>query len=157
MISKNDCLTLLVKLDDAGVANTNRHIRQLMSSKEPPIEVLKFIAENKGIDACSFFEMLRKKHNEKKSKLYLNILEGQDNIEEVIITLNCFLTQVLLYGKKLDNKETFYRQVRANEITKVLNEYLSDGIYENCFKLLNVIKSDLLVLEYLEGKREITK
>lgn len=59
MINKNDCLSLLVKLESKGV-NINSYMRQLLLSKEVPLEVLRFISQNRGIEVSNFYEMLRK-------------------------------------------------------------------------------------------------
>ena len=44
MITKNDCLTLLVSLEDKGV-NIDSQMKKLLSAREIPIDVLKFIAK----------------------------------------------------------------------------------------------------------------
>ena len=64
-----------------------------------------------------------------------------------LICSTCLLTQILLYGKKLDNKDQFFREVRAEELTRVLNNYFKTGLYEECLSLIKLLKSDLLVLE----------
>ena len=64
--------------------------------------------------------------------------------EEVITTLACLLVQITLYSKKLPtNKEIFQREVRAEEITRVLNDYYSSGAFDSCLALLRLLKSDL--------------
>ena len=73
MITKNDCLSILVKLGDNGVQGTDPYIRKLLVSKEIPLDVLRFISDNRGIEVSEFYEMLRKSHNQKKSPLYTNI------------------------------------------------------------------------------------
>jgi hypothetical protein len=99
--------------------------------------------------------MLRKKHNDKKSPLYHNIVKEISDPEEIITTLACLLVQITLYNKKLPaNKEIFQREVRAEEITRVLNEYYSTGSLDQCFTLMKLLKSDLLVLEHIGGKRD---
>ena len=60
-----------------------------------------------------------------------------------------------MYGNKLEQPELFFKEARANDITQVLNEYFQTGITENCCNLLKVIKADLLVLEYIAGRREL--
>jgi hypothetical protein len=99
--------------------------------------------------------MLRKKHNQKKSPLYLNIVKEVSTLDDVITTLVCLLTQITLYSNKLDNKDSFLKEVRAEEITRVLNEYFKEGTYDTCIALLKIIKSDLLVLEYIAGRRDL--
>ena len=63
MITKNDCLSILVKLEDSGVKNIDTYMRKLLVSREIPLEVLKFISENRGLEISKFYEMLRKNHN----------------------------------------------------------------------------------------------
>lgn len=154
MITKNDCLTLLVALEDKGI-NINKPMRKLITAKEIPIEVLKFILDNRGIEVANFYEMLRKKHNEKKSPLYHNIVKDIEDTDEVITTLACLLVQITLYSRKLtSNKEIFQREVRAEEITRVLNNYYSTGEFNQCLALIKLLKADLLVLEHISGRRE---
>ncbi len=154
MITKNDCLTVLVALEDRGL-DINQPMKKLVTSKEVPLEVLKFILDNRGIEVANFYEMLRKKHNDKKSPLYHNIVKEITDPEEIITTLACLLVQITLYSKKLPaNKEIFQREVRAEEITRVLNNYYATGTLDSCLALLKLIKSDLLVLEHISGRRE---
>ena len=155
MITKNDCLSILTKLDESGVSGVNPYMRKLLVSREIPLEVLKFISDNRGLEVSKFYEMLRKSHNQKKSPLYTNILKEIDAPSEVITTLSCLLTQILLYGNKLENSDQFFREVRAEELTRVLNNYFKTGLYDECLALIKVLKSDLLVLEYIAGRREL--
>jgi hypothetical protein len=154
MITKNDCLTVLVALEDRGL-NINQPMKKLIASKEVPHEVLKFILDNRGIEVANFYEMLRKKHNDKKSPLYHNIVKEITDPEEIITTLACLLVQIALYSKKLPtNREIFQREVRAEEITRVLNNYYATGLMDQCLSLIKLIKADLLVLEYISGRRD---
>ena len=155
MITKNDCLSILTKLDESGVSGVNQYVRKLVVARDIPLEVLKFISDNRGLEVSKFYEMLRRSHNQKKSPLYTNILKEIDDPQEVITTLSCLLTQILLYGKKLENRDQFFREVRAEELTRVLNNYFKTGLYEECLNLIKVIKSDLLVLEYIAGRRDL--
>ena len=155
MITKNDCLSILTKLDESGVSGVNSYVRKLVVARDIPLDVLKFISDNRGLEVSKFYEMLRKSHNQKKSPLYTNILKEIEDPQEVVTTLSCLLTQILLYGKKLENKDQFFREVRAEELTRVLNNYFKTGLYEECLNLIKVLKSDLLVLEYIAGRREL--
>ena len=99
--------------------------------------------------------MLRKKHNDKKSPLYHNIVKDLTDPEEIVTTLACLLVQITLYSKKLTaNKEIFKREVRAEEITRVLNNYYATGTFDNCLTLIKLLKADLLVLEHISGRRD---
>lgn len=155
MITKNDCLTILVSLEDRGI-NIDQQMKKLITAKEIPIDVLKFILTNKGIEVANFYEMLRKKHNQKKSPLYHNIVKDITDPEEVITTLACMLVQITLYSTKLQsNKEIFQREVRAEEITRVLNDYYATGTLDSCLALIKLLKSDLIVLEHISGRRDL--
>lgn len=155
MITKNDCLTLLISLEDKGI-NIDKPMRKLVVSKEIPMEVLKFILDNRGSEVASFYEMLRKKHNQKKSPLYHNLVKEITDPEEVVTTLACLLVQVTLYSNKLtSNKEIFQREIRAEEISRVLNNYFATGMLDGCFALMKLLKSDLVVLEYISGRRDL--
>jgi hypothetical protein len=155
MITKNDCLTILVALEDKGI-NINNPMKKLITSKEIPLEVLKFILENRGIEVANFYEMLRKKHNQKKSPLYHNIVKEITDTDEIITTLACLLVQINLYSKKLTmSKDIFLREVRAEEITRVLNNYYSTGQFDQCLALIKLLKTDLVVLEHISGRREV--
>ena len=155
MITKNDCLSILVKLEDNGVQGIDPYMRKLLVSKKIPLEVLKFISDHRGIEVGNFYEMLRKNHNKKKSPLYTNILKEIENPDELITTLSCLLTQIILYGNKLINRDQFFREVRAEEVSRVLNNFFKTGTYEESSALLKLIKSDLLVLEYIAGRRDL--
>ncbi len=155
MITKNDCLTLLVKLEDSGITEAKMYTKKLMISREPPLEVLQFIAKQRGFEVGHFYEMLRKSHNKKKSPLYTNILKDITDPKEIVVTLSCLLTQIVLYGSKLDNPSAFYKEARGAEISAVLNNYLMTGDLDKCLTLLKLIKSDLLVMEYIVGKRNL--
>ena len=155
MITKNDCLTILVALEDKGI-DIDKPMRKLVTTKEIPMDVLKFILDNRGIEVANFYEMLRKKHNQKKSPLYHNIVKDITDTDEIITTLACLLVQITLYGNKLtSNREIFQREVRAEEITRVLNTYYSTGELDQCLALLKLLKTDLLVLEHISGRREV--
>jgi hypothetical protein len=154
MITKNDCLTILVSLEDRGV-NIDQPMKKLVTNRDVPIDVLKFILDNRGSEVANFYEMLRKKHNQKKSPLYHNIVKDIEDTDEVITTLACLLVQITLYSKKLtSNKEIFQREMRAEEITRVLNNYYGTGDFSHCLALIKLLKADMLVLEYIGGRRE---
>lgn len=154
MITKNDCLTILVSLENRGL-NIDQPMKKLITAKEIPFEVLKFILDNRGSEVANFYEMLRKKHNEKKSPLYHNIVKDITDPDEIITTLACLLVQITLFSKKLqNNREIFQREVRAEEITRVLNVFYTTGELDQCLALIKLLKTDLIVLEHISGHRE---
>lgn len=156
MITKNDCLSILVNLEKKGV-NINTPMKQLITSKEIPEEVLKFIVKNNGLAVTDFYEMLRTKHNKNKSPIYTNIFKENKDKNEVIITLSSILQQITLFNANLEEaeKSKFLREVRAEEIIRALDEYFKTDSIEIGLNLLNAIKRDLMVLEFLADKREL--
>ena len=78
MITKNDCYLLLSELNEKGV-DTSSPIKDLMSSTSPSIDVIKFINDNRQLDLTAFYEKIRKSYNNKKSKLYINIVNYSKN------------------------------------------------------------------------------
>jgi hypothetical protein len=46
MLTKSDCLSILVKMEDAGIDIKN-NMKELLISKDIPTKVLKFIVKNK--------------------------------------------------------------------------------------------------------------
>ena len=155
MITKNDCLTILVKLEDSGITEAKTYTKKLMISREPSIDVLRFISQQRGFEIGHFYEMLRRNHNKKKSPLYTNILKEIADPKDIIVTLSSLLTQILLYGSKLENPIAFYKEARGAEISEVLNDYFNSGNLNRCLTMLKVIKSDLLVMEYIAGRRDL--
>ena len=147
-------MSILVRMEDAGI-NINQAMKKLITSNDIPVEVLKFIADNRGLEAINFYEMLRKSHNQKKSPLYTNILKDLKDEDEIVTTLSCLITQILLYSKKLDAKDIFLKEIRAEEISRVLHSYFETSDYTDCLKMLRAIKTDLIVLEYINGRREL--
>lgn len=156
MLTKSDCLSILVKMEDAGI-DVKNNIKELLISRDIPTKVLEFIVKNKWIEAGNFYEMLRKKHNQKKSPLYLNILKNIENEDQCITTLVCLLIQINLYSNKLErDRDLFLNEIRAEEIAKVIYEYYATKDSSKCFSLLKLIKTDLLVLECLAGRRDFS-
>ena len=154
MLNKSDCMSILIKLEDKGV-DINAQMKKLILAKDIPIDVLKFIAEKQGLEAVNFYEMLRKSYNNKKSKLYKNILDDI-NLDDVCVILSSLLLQIALYSSKLtDTKDSFLQEIRANEISEALADFYKSDNVEKCLAVLNAIKTDLLVLEYLNGRREL--
>ena len=148
MISKNDIILLLTELQENGI-NVDKYLRSTLLSNTVNIDVLKFINDNRQLDLLNFYELLRKNYNKKKSPLYKNIVNEnlQDNPTEVLTTLAALNLQILLFAKKLENNEMFLKHSRAEEITRVLNNYYKTYELTPCFKLLQLIKADLKVLE----------
>ena len=149
-ITKNDCLLLLTKMQE-DVVDTKAQVNNLFSTPGIPLDVLKFINNHKQLDVISFYERIRKNYNNKRSKLYINIMKEIDDPEEVITTLSALLTQIILTSEKVDNKKLFLNNVRAGEITRVLNNYFNTFDVESARKLLYLFKCDIKALESIRN------
>lgn len=146
MITKQDVLLLLMGLRDSGV-DVKEQMTQQVKASEPLIDVLKFINDNRQLDLTNFYIKVRKSYNNKKSKLYINIVKETEDVKEVLTTLSALLTQILLYEKNVEDKAMFYQHARAEEITKVLQNYFKTYDLTPCIKLIKIIKADIKVCE----------
>lgn len=150
MIKKNDILLLLTELQDNG-EDVSKYISTLYKTKDIPIETIKFINNKREIDVASFYERLRSNYNHKKSDLYINIVkEDLNDLDEILTTLAAYNLQVLLFARKLDNKELFYKFSRVEEVTRVLNNYYKTYDIEKCKLILSLIKADLKLFEAIK-------
>ena len=82
--------------------------------------------------------------------MYINIVKEIEDPTEVLTTLSAMLTQILRYSKKVENKTMFLRHARANDITKVLNNYFANYDLTLCLKLMRIIKADIKALESIK-------
>lgn len=146
MINRSDCLILLNELKEKGV-DTKDITLELFKTKEPSLEILKFINDNKTLDARLFYEKIRKSYNSHKSNLYINIVKGNLEPKEVLTCLASLNLQILLYNKNVENSTMFLRHMRFDEIQKVMLNYFINGDIIPCQKLLNLFKLDLKALE----------
>lgn len=146
-INRQDCLILLNELKNNGI-NVDEQLHLLISKKEPTLEILKFINSNKQLDVISFYEKLRKSYNNKKSKLYIQIVKEElNNSKDVIITLSSLCLQIMLFSKTLEDPVLFFENVRLKEITACLYNYARTYDIIPCQKLLELIRADIKVLE----------
>ena len=153
MLTKNDLILLLTEIEESGI-DVGEHLLKVASSPDIPLETLKFINDNRQIDVTAFYERIRKNYNDKRSDLYKNIVKEIDEPKEVLITLSAFILQVILYSKHVDDEEMFFKHVRAEEVTRVLNNYYKTYDITSAIKILKLIKCDLVAFETIEGRRK---
>lgn len=150
MLTKNDLLLLLNEMQASG-KETSKLATRLALSEGVPWDILKYINDNRPLEVAQFYEMLRKNYNHKKSNLYKNLVrEELSEPIEALITLSALNLQILLYAKKLDDNKMFLKHSRADEITKVLNNYYNTYDLIPCLKMLKLIKSDLKCFENIK-------
>ena len=153
MLTKNDLLLLLTDLQESGV-NVTPQVTSLIRNPSISLDVLKFVNDQRQLDVAAFYELLRKNYNSKKSPLYKNIVrEDNDNPDTVLTTLAALNLQILLFAKNLEDNKLFLKASRAEEITRVLNNYYQTYDLIPCYKILRLIKADLVAFEYIAGRR----
>lgn len=161
MITQNDLILMLTNLKDAP--EKEKYIMGLLgktgeAANTAQLDALKYINEHRSLDIINFYEKLRKSYNAKKSDLYVNIVRDIEDPTQVLTTLASLNLQILLYSKKIEQPEDvieFFKQVRAEELTRVLNNYYKTYDLTNCLKLLRLYKVDLMCLEYVNGRRAL--
>ena len=146
MIKKTDILMLLTELQEKG-EDVSKYIKTLYKTPEIPLDTIKFINEHRELDVVSFYEKLRSNYNHKKSDLYINIVKETDDLSEILTTLAAYNLQVLLFAKKLTEKDAFYKASRVEEVTRVLNNYYKTYDIDKCRLLLALIKADIKLFE----------
>lgn len=149
MIKKTDILMLLTELQEKG-EDVSKYIKTLYKTPEIPLDTIKFINEHRELDVVSFYEKLRSNYNHKKSDLYINIVKETDDLSEILTTLAAYNLQVLLFAKKLTDKDAFYKASRVEEVTRVLNNYYKTYDIDKCRLLLTLIKADIKLFEEIK-------
>lgn len=153
MLTRNDCLLLLSELETFNNVDKEK-LKQITlktaSQLNISLDTLKFINTYKPLDVKNFYNQIRQNYNNKKSKLYINIVKEIDDTTKVLTTLSALLTQILLYSVKCDNKQLFLQHSRAKEISLALSKYFEDYDITICLQLMRIIKADIKVLEELE-------
>lgn len=150
MIDKYSCLLLLNDIQKKGI-DVNKEIVRLNNSHNVPLETLKFINDNEPMDLAKFYEKLRKSYNDKKSTLYKNLMKEDfsENPQEMLITLNSYALQILIFAKTVEDKALFYKFARLDEVYMCLSRYAKDYDLAMTITLLRLIKADIKVLESL--------
>ena len=146
MIQRQDLILLLTEMQDRG-ENVSSQINKVLSSQSIPLDVLKYINDNRQLDVTEFYKHIRKNYNNKKSKLYKNIVGEIKDPNDVLTTLASFALQTLLYSDKVQNKQMFLEHVRFEEVERCLANYAKTYDLVTCQKLLYLIRSDLKAVE----------
>jgi len=144
MLTKNDCLLLLLGIDGE---EAKKMANEVARTGKLTSQIIKFINDKRPLDLAKFYEKIRHSYNQKKSSLYINIVKETEDTTDVLTTLSAMALQILLFGKNVEDKMMFFRQARLAEIYKALHDYATTGDIIPCQKLLRVIKADIKMLE----------
>lgn len=154
MISRNDVILLLTELEERGL-DIQAPLKKTLSSASIPLDVVRFINSNRQLDLSAFYEKIRKAYNQKRSKLYLSIVQEITDPTEVVNTLHSYGLQTALFAKQnAQDSQMFLRHARAREVAVVLSKYYTDYDLTNCIALLRLIKADIVACETVSGRRE---
>lgn len=153
MITRRDCLLLLSELAAKGIDTTSM-TKLVLKSPEVNIAVVKFINDNRQLDANAFYEKVRKSYNHKKSNLYKNIVtcDEVDCSDTVLTTLAALNLQILLFMNNVSDAKMFLNHTRFEEINQALLNYSKTFDLVPCIKVLQVVKADLKAFEYINHK-----
>ena len=151
MIAKSDVILLLTELQSKGI-DVSDDLDKTIKSSSIPLDVLKKINDNRPMDIVNFYEKLRRSYNDKRSKLYINIVKSDEDKlndpKKVLTTLSALLNQILQY--RADDQILFYKHSRGDEIAKVLEIYFKNYNLEPASSLLKLCKADLKCLEMIK-------
>lgn len=161
MLQKNDLILILTDMEDKEKQGDNfykgahEHLIKMFTTNDISLETLKFINERRPLDVTNFYERIRKNYNNKKSNLYKNIVKDIEDPTEAITTLSAFVLNLFLYSKHVEeeNKTQFFKHVRAEEVTRVLNKFYKDHDVSSALKELRIIKADIIAFEEILGRR----
>lgn len=151
MITKSDCYYLLGDIKSRGV-DISAQIEALAKSTDPSIDVIKFIHSNRPLDLVGFYNKIRRSYNDKRSRLYINIMKIPTDPSELVTTLSSMLTQVIIYSRSVEDKAMFLSHARCDEISKALTRYFVNGDVKVLIDLLQIVKADIKVCEYISGR-----
>ncbi len=147
LITRNDCILLLTDLEQIGV-DSSEYIEKQLNSEHVEPDCVEFINKHRPLDISMFYENLRRNYNQKKSKLYKEIVQvDEKEPKDIIVTLSALLTQIFIYSKKVDDKNMFLCHARTDEILKCLLNYSKTGDFITCQQFLSLVRSDLKALE----------
>lgn len=150
MITRNDCLLLLKEIQKTGI-DTKPIVNKLIQSKTISPEVIKFINSHRELSLSRFYEKIRKSYNDKRSKLYKNIVKEIEDPQEVLTTLSAMLTQIILFSKDIEDKQMFLKHAKSSEIATALNNYFTTYDLTECISLIRLIKADIKCLESIKN------
>ena len=155
MLQVNDLVLILTDMEACGDLGAHEQLLKILKSSSISTDTLKYINDRRPLDVTQFYERIRKNYNDKRSNLYKNIVKDIEDPDEAISTLSAFALNLFLYSKHVEDKDKslFFRHVRAEEVTRVLNMFYKDYDVTSAIKLLRLIKADLVCFEQALGRR----
>ena len=100
MISKNDLVLILTEISEKTGVDTTDKITKVLTSRNIPLDIVQYVNKERELDVSKFYAYIRKSYNQKKSKLYINIMKEIDDVNDVLTTLSSLNLQLLLFSKQ---------------------------------------------------------
>ena len=151
MLQVNDLVLILTDMETSGDEGAHEQLMKTLMSSTISTNTLKYINDRRPLDVTQFYERIRKNYNDKRSSLYKNIVKDIEDPDEAISTLSAFALNLFLYSKHVDesNRNLFFKHVRAEEVTRVLNQFYKSQDVTSAIKLLRLLKADLKCFEQI--------
>lgn len=149
MITKNDCFEIIIK---SNIENKKQLILEL--SPLPLIEVIRKVNELRLLDVTNFYKKLRKSYNQKRSKLYKDLVREIDDPNKAAIILTIYLQNAMLYKSEVNGEELFRKSARVPEVLQVLINFFNYDIIKTV-DMLKTIRNDIKCLELFEKELNI--
>ena len=155
MLQVNDLVLILTDMETSGDEGAHEQLMKTLMSSTISTNTLKYINDRRPLDVTQFYERIRKNYNDKRSSLYKNIVKDIEDPDEAISTLSAFALNLFLYSKHVEesNRKLFFKHVRAEEVTRVLNQFYKSQDVTSAIKLLRLLKADLVCFETASGRR----
>ena len=67
MLQKNDLILLLTDLEESGI-DVSKQLNEVITSNSIPIDVVRFINDNRQLDVSAFYDRIRKNYNCQRRK-----------------------------------------------------------------------------------------
>lgn len=156
-MTRVDAYKKLFEKKDQGVDVTQcLELMATSSSNEVPDKVLEFLGylTPKSDAFKEFAELLRTKCNNKKSKLYKELLDEDASIDDKVKSLSSYITNVLIACEKLDQSESQVDLWTTSEVARVahsLSEYFTTANSEIINEVIDSIRTKLLACKSIEG------
>lgn len=149
MLQKTDLLLLLTDIQEAEPQNdVKEYVDMVIKTPGINFEALKFINEHRLLDVTNFYEKLRRSYNQKRSKLYINIMKSDETeLKDVLVVLTSLLNQIMIFAEQAKDRQMFLKHARADEICKALLVYLTSYNIQPAVQLVQLVKADLKALQ----------
>lgn len=149
-VTRIDAYKILFEKKDSG-EDVSKYLDAMTksSSSQVPLEVLEFLGYIKKEPTAfeEFAELLRSKSNNKKSKLYKELLNDKATIDDQVKSLSSYITNVLIACEKLEDEDTrvdLWNSSSISQVANALSMYFSTADSKIIEDMINNIRQKLI-------------